>query len=372
MNRQHYIDNLRILLTILVIFHHTAIGYGAMGGWCYVTPERVSGISQLILSSVLVVNQAFFMSLFFFVSALFMPPSLEKKGTGKYLMDRFIRLGIPLVFVMFILNPTLLYGIARHTNTTESSLVSYDLMIIKNYLNTSVMWFVLALLVFETLYVLYKSISKTSFSNLITDKFPTTIQIMSFTIISGLIAFAIRTFYPIGKNFLGLQFGYFALYTTMYCAGILASKKGWLEKMSLKDARKWLLAIIVIFPVIEMILIHVTKTPSKVASFQGGFNYKALFLAVWEAFTCVGLCYFLLALFKNKLNITSKWSSLAASDSYTVYIFHPVAVVAFTILLERIQVFPAVKFIFAFILSVTACFLFARGLRLIPGVKRVL
>jgi hypothetical protein len=38
--RSPYFDNLRIVLTVLVFIHHTAIGYGASGGWCYITPEN--------------------------------------------------------------------------------------------------------------------------------------------------------------------------------------------------------------------------------------------------------------------------------------------------------------------------------------------
>jgi len=30
-----YIDNVKIILTILVILHHTFITYGASGGWYY-------------------------------------------------------------------------------------------------------------------------------------------------------------------------------------------------------------------------------------------------------------------------------------------------------------------------------------------------
>ena len=35
-SRLQYIDNIRILLTTLVILHHAAITYGAPGSWYYV------------------------------------------------------------------------------------------------------------------------------------------------------------------------------------------------------------------------------------------------------------------------------------------------------------------------------------------------
>ncbi|MFT3705132.1 MAG: acyltransferase family protein [Agriterribacter sp.] len=80
MKRLHYLDNLMIFLSMLVILHHVSIGYGTMGGWCYVTPEKLTGPVQVILSALSGVEASFSMCLFFFISAYLTIPSLEKKG----------------------------------------------------------------------------------------------------------------------------------------------------------------------------------------------------------------------------------------------------------------------------------------------------
>ena len=51
-----YIDNLRILLTILVIMHHLAIGYGAPGDWIYNEQGPIGDISELLMTLFLVIN----------------------------------------------------------------------------------------------------------------------------------------------------------------------------------------------------------------------------------------------------------------------------------------------------------------------------
>ena len=56
-----YIDNLRILLTILVILHHLAIGYGAPGNNIYVETGEISTVSTILLTLFVAINQAFFM-----------------------------------------------------------------------------------------------------------------------------------------------------------------------------------------------------------------------------------------------------------------------------------------------------------------------
>ena len=45
------------------------------------------------------------MTLFFFISGLFAPSSLDKKGVKTFLRERTLRLGLPLAFYFFIISP---------------------------------------------------------------------------------------------------------------------------------------------------------------------------------------------------------------------------------------------------------------------------
>ena len=60
-----YLDKLRVFLTCLVIFHHTAIAFGASGGWYYKSPDLWSGWSERLMSLVMGIDQSYFMALFF-------------------------------------------------------------------------------------------------------------------------------------------------------------------------------------------------------------------------------------------------------------------------------------------------------------------
>ncbi len=97
-----YIDNLKILLTVLVILHHTFITFGAPGGWYYT--QKTTQMGALIPMTMFVaINQAFFMGFFFFLSAYFIAPSYNRKGAGRFVGDRLLRLGVPLVFYSLVL-----------------------------------------------------------------------------------------------------------------------------------------------------------------------------------------------------------------------------------------------------------------------------
>ena len=46
MSRKHYLDNLKVFLTVLVIFHHAGQAYGDGGGWAY-TPSNPGASDKL-------------------------------------------------------------------------------------------------------------------------------------------------------------------------------------------------------------------------------------------------------------------------------------------------------------------------------------
>ena len=100
-----YIDRLRSVMTILVILHHTAITYGAMGGWFWheLQPSRTP--SSILLILFCTTNQACFMGFFFLLAGYFTPASLDRKGYRQFILDRFIRLGIPILAFDFSLAP---------------------------------------------------------------------------------------------------------------------------------------------------------------------------------------------------------------------------------------------------------------------------
>src|SRR5690242_3648861 len=54
-------------------------------------------------------QDVFLMSLFFFLSGLFVWPSLGRKGTARFLRGRILRLGIPFAVVVAVLMPPTLY-----------------------------------------------------------------------------------------------------------------------------------------------------------------------------------------------------------------------------------------------------------------------
>jgi peptidoglycan/LPS O-acetylase OafA/YrhL len=112
-NSQTAIGTLRSFITLLVVAHHSFIAYGQyqrfdpahyLDGAPLVDERRWVGFDVFILF-----NDTFFMALMFFVSGLFVWPSVQRKGEGAFLRDRLVRLGVPFVCAVLFVMPLAYY-----------------------------------------------------------------------------------------------------------------------------------------------------------------------------------------------------------------------------------------------------------------------
>jgi acyltransferase-like protein len=107
--RLYYIDNLRWTLVILVISMHAADTYSPLGNWYFVARTPLSTPVLLFFAAWQMFLQAFFMGFLFFIAGLFVPPSFDRKGPVSFVRDPARRLGVPLLFYMFVLGPVTEY-----------------------------------------------------------------------------------------------------------------------------------------------------------------------------------------------------------------------------------------------------------------------
>lgn len=73
------LDALRAVMTLLVLFHHTAITYGGAGSWYYREVQPDGSITSTLLLFFNAINQAYFMGVFFLLAGYFTHRSLQSK-----------------------------------------------------------------------------------------------------------------------------------------------------------------------------------------------------------------------------------------------------------------------------------------------------
>src|SRR3954469_3951961 len=94
-------DRARTFVTLLVVIHHSVLNFTWFGQG---DPQRWLGFDLVVLF-----NDSFFMAFMFFISGLFVPNSLDRKGWAVFLRDRAWRLGIPFLVSVFVLMPIAYY-----------------------------------------------------------------------------------------------------------------------------------------------------------------------------------------------------------------------------------------------------------------------
>ena len=369
-NKLDYINNIKILLTILVILHHTFIAYSTSDGWYYTEPTTILGV-LIPVKMMISINQSFFMGFFFMLAAYFTDASFTKKGTSKFITDRLIRLGIPLVFYALLISPFtsyLVYYFAQeHHITFLQYLQGYD-----TWMDIGVMWFVLALLLFTFLYVLSQKLFKISFEN--TLHVPRSRTILLFALALGLVTFAVRIAFPVGWVLqpFGFQPGHFPQYIAFFIIGLLAAKNNWFNELSERTRKRLTLSAwicLLLFPVFFVIRVTL-KMP--VEWYAGGFHWQQLLYAIWEQWIGLSILTVLLIKGRTKWNKSTPLLAKLSRFSFATYIFHPVVIVAFTLAARNWNVDPALKLFVVSPLIVAGSFALGGMILLIPGVKKII
>lgn len=363
--RAFYIDRLRSVMTAFVILHHTAITYGAIGGWFWheVQPSRTP--SSILLILFCTTNQAYFMGFFFLFAGYFTPASLDRKGYAPFLRDRFLRLGIPILAFGLILGP-LTAAMVTAAQGEGFWLTIASLWIRKEFISGP-LWFAEALLSFSLFYVLVRRIVGPQPGS--PDPRPPQSPVPSSrswllgALLVGAAALLLRQVFPIGKSL----YGYWAMYVFLFIAGIRACPRKWLDQLSWKNARPWVIAACVVWPILP--IGWLLAGPH--ANFNTGFSWGAWLYAFWEPFVAWGLIASWLLLFRRHMNRPSSLWNWLGRRAYAVYIIHPPVLVGISLALHSWAAPALLKFAAVGALACATSWLIADPLVRIPGVRRI-
>lgn len=364
--RQAHYDHIRVFLTVMVVMVHAAITYGAIGGWYMqeITTDKLPEWLQLGYVTFNAGNQSYFMGMFFLLAGYFTLPSLERKGPRRFIMERLRRLGIPLlawVLVLHQISASLAYMAGG-----GSFWGAMKWMYTHLELGNGPLWFAQALLIFTGLYLLWRLFRPAPAGEA---PLPGHGRLLLAAVVTGLAAFAIRQWVPVGVSIAGMQFGFFSSYIGLFYTGCLASRHNWLERVDLKLAWPWMLVSVVNIPVLWVIFYMAQGAVEVVV---GGWHWQCLAYAMWEPFEAWGIILGLLWLTRRHLSGSTAFTRLLGRSCYAAYCIHAPILIGLTILAAGWQGDAHIKWLT--IGSMTTALSFALGALLvrIPGVRAVL
>jgi hypothetical protein len=350
-----YLDDVRILLTVLVILHHIAASYGAPGLWYYAEPVSGPG-SLLAFTFLMAINQAFFMGFFFLLAGYFLPPSLERKGRPAFVRDRLLRLGVPLVVYFFLLNP-LAFWLAGSAVWE---------------LGPGPMWFAEVLLLFTLVYVAARPLIPTAGTVPVTK-----MSTASLALAMAVGSFLIRIRYPVNVwwSFPTIQPAHATQYVSLFLVGASLAGSDLAERLSPALTRYWRRAILLASAAVVLAFVSADVPgdgKTNLDPLVGGGTWQSFVTALWEQVVAVGLITNLLSMFARWQHPSGPIFRSAAASTYTVYIVHPILLVVLVRALHDVAIPSIAKFIIIAPIAVVTLFASAHYIRRAPLLRRVL
>jgi peptidoglycan/LPS O-acetylase OafA/YrhL len=381
-NRVGWLDNLKVFLTVLVIFHHAGQPYGPTGGfWQYV--NSIDG-SWPWLGAFFAVNAGFFMGLFFLISGYFLPAAYRKHGWRDFLSGKLLRLGVPLLAGFLILVPAGMYlYYSRYSGNPPLAYPDYFVSIFLGIggepagfrsvvgfpeLNLGHLWFVEHLLVYSLIFLLLQRLFNRKTGIAWEPRPMGILSVLVLGLLTAIFTWLIRLKFPVDRwigflGFIQMEPAHWPQYFLFFALGVLMGERNQLE--SFKTVHGWICLGAGLAMASVVWLRALWPDPL----------VKAVYTIwpVYESFMAVFLGFGLITLFRETVYRENSLTRFLARHAFAVYIIHVPVLLGWQVLLDRVPTGGAAgKFLVTGVLTAVSCWLLSWGLLKIPGVRRVL
>jgi hypothetical protein len=380
--RNAALDRARTFITMLVLIHHSVIPYTYFG--------HTDKQSFLGFDCIVIFNDSFFMAAMFFLSGLFVWPSLQRKGISWFLRDRWWRLGVPFIVCALLVMPFAYWAIELELHNPNTSFAAFWWRTItEGPWNSGPAWFVWVLLAFDVIaaFVYYalsgwvEAIGKLSLESFgRPGLFFWALLIASIIVyVPAVLYFGASRWFAIGP--VAIQASRILLYLVYFFAGCgvgAASLDRGLLAADGEMARRWpvWLGTTIVSYACILALIYVKH------SVLPDVNHQPLW---WEiAYALAFVCYSaaqtfnIIALFLRFDNEGSSILDPLRDSAYGIYLIHYVPVLWLQYLLFGMSFGPIdqltaiIKAVIVFVLTLASSWAATAALRKIPGATHVL
>ncbi|MFC2046031.1 acyltransferase family protein [Chloroflexota bacterium] len=372
-----FLDNIKVLFAILVIFQHTRVIYEGSGWWYYIESNPVDTVSFTFFAILVGFGglfQSSLLGLFFLMGGYFTPKSYDRKGVATFWKERLRRLGIPLLAYVLLINPIMVYLLSLvgvqpccGAPAVQGSFLDYYLSNFESLeasldflTNWGPMWFLWVLLILTAGYTLWRQITKMdSLQRLIPEEFPIPryLYLLLLTIGLGCVSFLVRLVFPVDHNPLGIPVAALTQYVLMFSVGVIAFRYDWFEQMSKHHVKVWsitMAATFFLFYLYGFLFLGLDSDPSVVL---GGPTLAAFLFALAESVICMGMIFVLIPIFYAKLNHQGSLLRNLSASAFHMYLIHPPILVLVALAFASIPLIPVLKLVIVFPMTVILCYL---------------
>ena len=367
--RRSWADNLKVVLVACVIVAHVTMAWTGVGNWVFTeTPVREPLWTLLVFVSG--VGALFGMALFFAVAGLFTPPSLARKGTRRFLVDRTIRLGIPLLVYLAVIAPFIEYvdpGNAGWAGGFWSFAVNEVWFTWPMPPTWGPAWFLAVLLVFSYAYAGWRAWRPAGEGRPVRGR-----GLLAAGVLLAAAAFAVRTQVPLGTEVARLALGQAPAWVAGFSLGVLAGECGWFDPLDARlarHARRVAWAGVAGFAVV---MGGAMAAGLPIEDFYGGASWQSAVVCCIEAALVLSMPIWLVDVFQRRFDHQGPVLRGASRAAFAAFLVHQGVLVGLVVAAHALPLPPEVDFLAVAVLGVMLSFVLGGLLVRVPGVSRVL
>ena len=361
--REQWADNLRVLVIAGVIVLHAAVAYlVGIADWYYQAERTTSGLWPVLLAGPALLGALFALGPLFLVAGWFSVRSLAHRGPGGFVRSRLVRLGVPLVVFVLLIDPLTGYVGDRGKGDLTMPLGPREMQV-------GVMWFVAALLVFSVAYAALRRVRPAP-----APRRPLRSGVLAAAaLVIAVSSFAVWQMWPVNaETYLYLRVGEWPQGAVLFALGVLGAEAGWLDDLPQVLARRlgWIAAAGVAALLALMLSLVLARGADQ--AMVMGADWPTMAFALLDGVIAVTWTLWFIAWLPRRWPAHGALLGRAARASYATYVIHPLVLTAVMVLFATVPLAPAIKFVLVAAAGVAACFMAGYALTRVPGISKVL
>ena len=355
------LHNLRGFAIVMVVAFHSCIAYLASPPasppafdappYRWLAKPIVDNAHWLGLDLFCALQYMYLMHLMFFLSGLFVYPSLSRKGAARFLSDRFVRLGIPFFLGVFLLMPLAYYPVYRVTAVEPTWSAFWVHWRALPFWPCGPLWFLSVLFAFNLVFAALAAAIPRLRERLAILSASAGVYPERF--LAGFVALAALTYVPLSMAYkpwdwvtygpFAFQPSFIAPYAIFYLAGACVSAHGFDRGLLSADgalARRWPIWLAGAFAAFLVWIIPTALIVKQAATWMPGLQIVADLGSVLASAT---ISFAVAALFLRFVAAPSPILGRISVNAFPIYLMHYLFVIWLQYLLLGTGLFAVVK-----------------------------
>jgi hypothetical protein len=315
----------------------------------------------MLLSPPVLIGALFGLGPLFLVAGWFSARSLAHRGPGGFVRSRLLRLGVPMLVFVLLINPLTDYlGGFRHGHRNPAFYLATT--------EASGRWFVAALLAFTVAYAALRCVRPAAQPRPLRPGL-----LAASALVFAVSSFAVWQPSPVlGDTFLNLRWGEWPQGAVLFALGVHGAEAGWLQDFPPLLARRlgWMAAAGVAALMALMLYLVLARGADQALAM--GADLPTMAFALLDGVIAVSGTLWFLSWQRHRWPTHGPLLGKAARASYATYLTHPLVLTSVMVALASVALAPEIKFVLVAAAGVVVCFTAGYALTRVPGISKVL